>query len=199
MNRREALSKVAFILGSTVIGGEAFAAGIRLNPGTYANQLFTPEDEKVLHEIGGLILPAINDKPGAKEAKIGAFIVMIVSDCYPEDQQKIFTTGLQKIKKEFKSIYGKTFLEADASVQLEFLNKLDEEQRVASAGIKYNIREIPTQEAPPVHYFLMMRQLTILGFCTSEVGATKALRYVEAPGHYNGNVTYKKGEGAWAI
>lgn len=198
MNRREAISKVALILGGTVIGGEAFAAGFHLNPGTNAASLFTPEDVKVLHEIGSIILPAINGKPGAKDADIGTFMAMMVSDCYNAEQQKVFTAGLQKIKTDYKAAYKKDFLNGDPSSQLEFLKKLDDEQRASTETIKPGRREYLTVDGPPVHYFLMMRQLTILGFCTSEIGATKALRYVEAPGRYDGNVPYKKGEGAWA-
>jgi hypothetical protein len=50
----------------------------------------------------------------------------------------------------------------------------------------------------PNHYFRMMKELTLLGYFTSEVGATKALRYIETPGHYDGCMPYKKGDKAWA-
>ncbi|QMU28056.1 gluconate 2-dehydrogenase subunit 3 family protein [Adhaeribacter radiodurans] len=198
MNRREALSKVALIVGGTVIGGEAFAAGLHLNQNAHPSSLFTPEDEKILHEIGGIILPAINGKPGANDANIGPFMAMMVSDCYREDQQKVFTAGLHRIKIDFKTAYGKNFLEGDTKSQLEYLKKLDAEQRANTLETKPGRREYLTVDGPPVHFFTMMRQLTILGFCTSEIGATKALRYVEAPGRYDGNVPYQKGQGAWA-
>ena len=45
----------------------------------------------------------------------------------------------------------------------------------------------------------MMKELTLLGYFTSEVGATKALRYLPVPGRYDGNVPYKKGDRAWAL
>ena len=44
----------------------------------------------------------------------------------------------------------------------------------------------------------MMKELTLLGFFTSEVGATKALRYVAVPTKFEGCVEYKKGDRAWA-
>jgi hypothetical protein len=44
----------------------------------------------------------------------------------------------------------------------------------------------------------MMKELTLTGFFTSEVGATKALRYVAIPGRYEGCVPYTKGDKAWA-
>jgi len=45
----------------------------------------------------------------------------------------------------------------------------------------------------------MLKQLTLTGFFTSEVGMKQALRYVKIPGRYDGNYPYKKGEKAWAI
>jgi hypothetical protein len=50
----------------------------------------------------------------------------------------------------------------------------------------------------PKHYFRMMKELTLLGYFTSEIGATQALRYVAVPGKYEGCVPYKKGDRAWA-
>ena len=44
----------------------------------------------------------------------------------------------------------------------------------------------------------MMKELTLLGFFTSEIGATKALRYVAVPGKYEGCIPYNKGDKAWA-
>ena len=50
----------------------------------------------------------------------------------------------------------------------------------------------------PAHYFTLMKQLTLLGYFTSEIGATQALRYVAVPGKYEGCIPYKKGDKAWA-
>ena len=50
----------------------------------------------------------------------------------------------------------------------------------------------------PVHYFLMLKQLTILGYFTSETGASQALNYIAVPGKYDGSYPYKKGDKAWA-
>jgi hypothetical protein len=54
------------------------------------------------------------------------------------------------------------------------------------------------KEDDPAHYFGMMKQLTLLGYFSSEIGATQALRYVAIPGKYEGCVPYKKGDRAWA-
>jgi hypothetical protein len=53
-------------------------------------------------------------------------------------------------------------------------------------------------EDPPAHYFRMMKELSLLGYFTSEIGCTQALRYIESPGRYDPCVPYKPGEKAWA-
>ena len=50
----------------------------------------------------------------------------------------------------------------------------------------------------PTHYFRMMKELALLGYFTSEIGCTQALRYIESPGRYDPCVPYRKGEKAWA-
>ena len=44
----------------------------------------------------------------------------------------------------------------------------------------------------------MMKELSLLGYFTSEIGATQALRYVESPGRYDPCIPYKPGEKEWA-
>jgi hypothetical protein len=51
---------------------------------------------------------------------------------------------------------------------------------------------------PPAHYFRMMKELTLLGYFTSEIGCTQAQRYIESPGRFDPCAPYKPGEKAWA-
>ena len=71
----------------------------------------------------------------------------------------------------------------------ELLIEIDNEQK------KYTLSK--TKELP-IHYFRMMKELSILGYFNSEIGCTQALRYVAVPGRYEGCVPYTKGEKAWA-
>jgi hypothetical protein len=43
----------------------------------------------------------------------------------------------------------------------------------------------------------VLKELTILGYFSSEIGATQALRYAEVPGAYDGNAPYVRGQRAW--
>ncbi|HET7002878.1 MAG TPA: gluconate 2-dehydrogenase subunit 3 family protein [Puia sp.] len=190
MNRREALSSVALLLGGTLIGSEMFLSGCtneNKKIGT-AGLDFSPEDISFLDEVGDTIIPA-TDTPGAKDAKIGEFMHTIVRDCYNKTDQDIFIAGMGKLNEAGKSMNGKYFLESSPEERKNLLIALDKEQKDYTAKKK---------ATDPPHYFRMMKELTIWGYFTSEPGATKALRYVAVPGRYEGCIPYKKGDKAWA-
>ncbi len=185
MNRREALSRVALIMGGTVLGAEAFLSGCT----TGATGLkFSQDDISFLNEIAETILPA-TDTPGAKEAKVGEFMTVIVKDCYEAKDQTAFMAGMKKLNEASTKANGKTFMQVTAEQRHSLLVDLDKE---ASAFQK---TKKPDETK---HYFTMLKELTLWGFFSSEVGATKALRYIAVPGKYEGTVPYKKGDKAWA-
>src|ERR1700741_1336075 len=100
MNRRDAISRVGFILGGTVIGAEAFLAGCAKKTEEAVSGLgFTTDTVALLDEVGETILPVTASSPGAKETMIGEFMKAIVSDCYEEKDQKVFMEGISKLNE----------------------------------------------------------------------------------------------------
>ncbi len=186
MHRREALARLALVLGSTLVGAEFFLNGTRAS-GQELGPRFSAADQTLLDAIGETIIPA-TDTPGAQAVQIGAFMIMMAGECYTLPQQRIFHAGLTTVDAAAKKLTGKTFLAASATERTTLLNQLDAEARLYS---KEN-----SAEAPP-HYFKLYKQLTLLGYFTSEIGATQALRYLEVPGAYRGNDPYRKGDRAW--
>jgi hypothetical protein len=71
-------------------------------------------------------------------------------------------------------------------------NEVDSE----TGSIKQEARK---KNEPTTPFFALMKELTLLGYFTSEIGATKALAYVQIPGRYDGCVKLEKGQKAWAI
>lgn len=186
MNRREALSSVALLLGGTILGAEAFLSGCKAK--TDAGAVFTTDDIAFLDEVAETILPETGT-PGAKAAKVGEFMTVMVRDCYEEKDQKIFMEGIKKLDEASKKKNNKSFMESTATQRHDLLVELDAEQKAYQKNKKQD---------EPNHYFRMMKELTLTGYFTSETGATKALRYVAVPGKYEGCIDYKKGDKAWA-
>ncbi len=187
MNRREALRAVSFIMGGAVIGAELFLTGCDTKRDEkQVNKLFNESDVALLDEVGETIIPE-TDTPGAKAVGIGAFISMMVLDTYPEKDQKVFQEGLEKLRTGFETEFDHSFMEAKPEERKQYLNKLNQELTVAQ------------KEDEPAHYFRMMKELTLLGYFSSEIGSTQALRYIETPGRYDACIPYKEGDRAWAI
>lgn len=192
MNRREAVSRVALILGGTVVGAGAFLEGCKPGADKKADAAtdgaFSADDITYLDEIAETIIPTTNT-PGAKAARVGAFMTVMVNDCYDESDQKVFKEGMKSLNEASQKKFSKSFLEADANQRKELLTGIDSEAKEYTKNKK---------EKDPKHYFRMMKELTLLGYFTSEIGATQALRYIAVPGKYDGCLPYKKGDRAWA-
>ena len=186
MNRREAVQHIALLFGGTVVGGQAFLLGCKSD--TAKEQNFTADDISYLNEIADTILPTTNT-PGAKAANVGPFMTVMVNDCYDEGDQKTFKEGMNKINERSKIDFSKTFVESSPQQRLQLLTALDKEQ-------KDYLKNKKTED--PAHYFSLMKQLTLLGYFTSEIGATQARRYVAVPGRFEGCIPYKKGDKAFA-
>lgn len=190
MNRRDALQSVSLLFGGTIIGADIFLYGCSPQTKQASSLEFTPENIALLDEVGETILPTTPSSPGAKAAKIGEFMKVIVTDCYEEKDRKIFLEGIGKLNEAANAKFQKDFMALDEKQRTELLTELDKEAAEMAKNKK---------EEDPNHYFTMMKQLTVWGYFSSEVGATKALRYVERPGRWEGCTPYKKGEKAWAI
>jgi hypothetical protein len=245
IDRREAIRRV-----SAMLGGAAFIGGSSLlvscakdRPPVAAGEnvgTFTPDDVAYLDEIAETILPETKT-PGAKAAKTGAFMAVMVTDTYTPEDQKIFRDGMKKLDAESQKMNKVAFMQATPAQRLALLEALDREQKTyndardaahkaaekaaAEKGAtkpadkdadakkgdaflpdqrKENAVNAEVSNAPaitadsPNHYFRMMKELTLLGYFTSEIGCTKAQRYVESPGRFDPCIPYKTGETAWA-
>lgn len=189
MNRRDALSRVALIFGGTIVGGTAFLEGCKpANKEQMSGLPLSATQLQFLDEVAETILPT-SDTPGAKAAGVGTFMHTMVTDCYAENEQRIFLDGMKAIEDACEKTHGHGFLKASAEQRTALLSAIDKE---AAAFKKMK------KEEEPDHYFTMMKQLTLLGYFSSEIGATKALRYVAVPGRYDACIPYKKGDKAWA-
>ncbi len=194
INRREMLKRVAALLGgSALVGQAALLAGCEraaeAPPATGAGVgLFTADEVALLDEMADTLLPE-TDTPGAKAAGVGPFMALMVSDCYWPDDQRVFRDGLVELDERTGAAHGKTFMAATGAERLAVLEALDAEQYAATQA---------RADGEPPHFFRMMKELALLGYFTSEIGYTQALRYAETPGRYDPCVPYEAGERAWA-
>ena len=124
-------------------------------------------DQALMDEIADTLLPTTAGSPGAKAAGSGAAMDLILSDCYKPEDQRAVREGLERFRTA-------RFLD---------LSRADREAFVRSVG----------KEA----WFQPVRQLALGAYFSSEIGMTKALRYVRVPGKFVGCMPLAPGQPAW--
>jgi hypothetical protein len=222
MDRRDAVKSVAFLIGGALSATTiATLFDSCTQPGKNSENLFSADQEKLIAEIADIILPKTAMSPGAKEAEVGPFIALMIKDCYPEDAQKAFVKGLEDLETRSKKEYNKSFLAMSVTERNELLTKVKDETIAAQKTEKDELEKQRTMDENAIEkkpekekagnptavkdkpktkpmFFAIARDLTILGFFSSEIGATKAYEYVEIPGRYDGCMDMKPGQRVWA-
>ena len=216
ITRREAVLRVTVLLGGIALtGGTALITGCRQEK---VGEPFTADEIAYLDEIADTILPTTST-PGAKAAKTGAFMAVMVKDTYEPKDDRIFRDGMRKLDDASKDKYGAGFMKATPEQRLALLQILDREQFNLSEQRKAEAKRKSDEflserqqsqpapaataateitEQPPKGYFLMMKELALLGYFTSEIGMTQAQRYEESPGRYDPCIPYTPGQKALA-
>ena len=194
ITRREAILRVSAMLGGVaLVGQSAMLAGCAApsssdNTAAALNSLFTQSDIRLLDEVAETILPE-TDTPGAKAAGVGPFIALMVADTYYENDQQIFLNGLKSLQQQCLRSYGAHFQIVTTTQRLALIEGLDADQHLYMQT---------RAEGAPTHYFRMVKELTLLGYFTSEIGYTQAMRYNETPGQFDPCAPHKPGDKSWA-
>lgn len=207
VTRREAIQRVAALLGGVALvdGDRLFASSFEpaalnaaLAQGTSA---FSAADVALLDEIAETILPQ-TATPGAKAAKAGAFMALMVTAVYSDPNRQVFQQGLAQLDEACRQAHGVSFTQASAAQRLSLVEALDREQHaeMEDRAPKRRLRAPAATAGPtvPAHYFRMMKELALLGYFTSEVGYTQAMRYVESPGRFDPDGPHAPGDKTWA-
>lgn len=153
--------------------------GCQAKPTIDWKPVFLSSDQGVLvTQVAEIIIPK-TDTPGAKDVGVPGFIDLILKDCYAKADQDDFLNGLKAFDDEAKKEHGDSFADLDAEQQMAFVKK------VHDAAIAAHQNTTPAPKRP---FILTMKELTMLGFFTSEAGASQVLQYNPVPGSYKGCV-----------
>lgn len=152
---------------------------------------FSADQEKILAEFADIIIPPSKDAGGAKAAGVGSFIPMMIADCYPVKMQQAFAAGLKNMEAKSLKDFNKDFLSLTVTEREQLVSNMRtetiEQQKADKAEKRSN-----------TYFFVLARDLTILGYFASEIGCTQAREYIAIPGRYDGATDLKPGQKSWA-
>ena len=188
IDRREALRRAALLLGGAIsaptiaavlAGCEAPSAeGMRWSP-----RALTREQGDLVAAIADQIIPR-TDTPGARDAGVHRFIDTMLAEYYSPEQRSAFLAGLAEVESSAKRASGRSFVHLSSSGQRDILAPFD----AAAYG---NAARQP--------FFRTMKEITLLGYYTSEDGATRELKYARVPGRFDGCVPFATVGRAWSV
>jgi hypothetical protein len=182
MNRREAVKAATALLGGVLITSNGFLVACERDSSRVPSRLLTLDDQSLIEEIADTLLPTTSSSPGAKAARAGEAINLLLTDCYEPEAQERVVNGLTEFRRMCRGRCGDDFAALPQREREQVLLEIDAE----------------AQKAGPTHYFTLVRELALRAYFSSEIGMTKALRYVMVPGKWVGCVPLNPGQPAWA-
>jgi hypothetical protein len=205
MDRREALRNVAILMAGTLSAStlSIISGGCNTSNKKKDGELFTAEQQLTIAELADTIIPPTST-PGAKAAGVGPFIAMMIAECYPEKAQKMFIEGLDDLDKRAQNTFSNSFATISAQQRTSVLQQVVDElkkkkeaegEKAKSDGGK---RGSAAAKKDP-NFFQLAKELTMLGYFTSEIGAKQALVYLPVPGKYDPCIDMEPGQKAWAL
>src|SRR2546421_3175012 len=195
ITRRQALSRVAILLGGAIsaptLAGALDAATRRAwtAPGPdWAPRTLDPGQLELVAVMADHIIPQ-TDTPGGRAAGVHRFVDALLSDHYPAPERDRFVAGLADVDAQARSRHGKAFVECTSDQQVALLTALDE--------AAYPTVQIDSPRPPETWFFRRMKELTLVGYYTSQVGATEEL-HPSPFGAYRGDIPYSSVGRAWS-
>ncbi len=182
MNRRDVIKSSALFLGyavSTTALSNLFIScksEVQLN---WKPVFLSNSQAQLLSEMTERILPRTKT-PGAKDLNIDRFIDKMLKDLLTSAEQKDFVAGLNAFESACKSANGKSFVECSTEQQNAFLVKMDKE----AAKFNPSVWGIDLGKPLEIPFFRRVKELTLLGFYTSQDIGEKVLSFDPIPGAY---------------
>jgi hypothetical protein len=192
MNRRDTLKLIALYTGRALslsaAAGVLDACNERDRTGdVYVPEVLTRDQEALFSHIAELIIPA-TDTPGAAEAGVSRFADHLLAHWYTPEERQVFLGGLAELDERAIDELGDPFIGIGADRQVAMLSDLE----ASSSGVWMS------SEAEAPAFIAMAKFLAIVGYYTSEVGATQELRTNIAPGTFKGCIPYAEAGRAWS-
>ncbi|MBC7886026.1 MAG: gluconate 2-dehydrogenase subunit 3 family protein [Saprospiraceae bacterium] len=182
MDRREALKATSLFLGYTLTAGSAAAllGGCKAETSTgWQPKTLSSQQSELLAEICESILPK-TDTPGAKDALCHRYIDELLTNFYEGEKQKYFLESLDVFDDKSKSKYSKAFVALNSNEREEILGMLAKEAK-----------DYKDDTGKKPHIFKAIREATVAGYFSSEVGANGGLcSFLPIPGPYQGCIDY---------
>ncbi|MCB0665448.1 MAG: gluconate 2-dehydrogenase subunit 3 family protein [Saprospiraceae bacterium] len=208
VSRRNALKRTSYIIGGALSASTIAAVMAGCKPSStsldWTPEILAPDQAITVAEITERIIPK-TDTPGAKDAMVDRYIDSFLKDIASDEERAEFYAGIDDVNGMAKDDFGKRFADLSDDDKDAVLAKLSGSSNIRktdaekAAELANEGEQVHTSDGESSKFFDMIRQLTITGFFTSEIGANQALVFDQIPGEWRGCIPYEEVGGAWAL
>ena len=147
-----------------------------------ATVCFNAGQRELCAVLAELIIPT-TDTPGAIAAGVPAFVEMMVCDWYTGTERKIFLDGLEALEDDCRQKYSAGFLDLSEKRQIEALCR-QQDLAAQYEPPENELSFLMPVEDEQVPFFDKLKELVVIGYYNSEVGAKQELIYNPMPMEY---------------
>jgi hypothetical protein len=149
-------------------------------PTTPALKTLNPHQDATVTAMAELIIPQ-TETPGAKAVRVNEFIDLILTEWYDDEDRTKFLEGLANVDTQARDLFGKDFVDCPAAQQKQLLTALDEQLTEKRQADIFSSHRRRRELLANNDFFYALKQLTLVGYFTSEEGAKQALHYEVIP------------------
>lgn len=183
MNRREALQRTAAITGLAVSSSISLGLLKGCAPSgkpSWPPIFLKPEEISLVSAVSETILPK-SETLGALDVHVPEFIDLMLRDCFSTEEQQSFRDGLNEFVTTVDTAYSDTF---------EGVSIKDKQTIIEAEEIRSAEQYAGTQKKS---FYQLTKELTILGYYTSEYVMKNMLDYHPIPGRQQGCIPFNEG------
>ena len=192
MTRREAIQRTALMMGYTISAsamvGVLNGCQAERTP-VWAPSFLSEEQGAAVMQIADRLLPK-TETPGAIDVGVPEFIDKMLEGYYNEEEKQLFLDGLSQLDKDCMTAYKNNFADCTTEQQNEILQQLDQ--------AAFDARQKGDRKPS---FFPLLKEMTFLGYFTSEIVGTEVLNYDPIPGNYDGCIPMSEVENGrtWSL
>jgi gluconate 2-dehydrogenase gamma chain len=193
--------------------------------GTWRPRTLSPEQNEMVLMIAEHILPE-TDTPGARAARVNRFIDAMLTDYYSEGDRQRFLAGLVRADARARRVFGQGFGNLPSERQGELVRALNQaafqesrpqppvppeqvarpedpvlQEHDVQTGNQHALPTVDSdwhpEDSGPGSFFRTLKELALVGYYASEVGASQELR-VNPMGTWRADIPYAEIGRSWA-
>ena len=159
LSRRDVLK-----LGAAAAAAGALSASTPLAAQAPATStFFTASELALVDELSEMIIPADDHSPGARAAKVAAYIDARLAEAFDEADRTRWREGLKRVDDLSRASSGKAFVESTPEQRVALLTRISKNEA--------------TPKLPEEVFFKDLKSRVAFGYYTSDIGIHRDIEY----------------------